>query len=266
MRVARLLPVCDSSTPEVDLKFGKTNREVEVNIPTKAALFRTIQDRLKQRSGFALATLNLDHLTKLPTDNAFLAAYRAHDLVVADGRPVIWLSQLAGQPVELMPGSDMIVPLCAICAEENRPIALIGSSDAALNGAAKALKARVPGLEVAYIHAPPYGFDPQGAQADDILHDLATSGSALCFIALGAPKQEIFAAHGRKFAPNVGFASIGAGLDFLSGHQVRAPKIMRILALEWLWRAAQSPRRMVPRYAKCFVILPGLALRAIRQR
>ena len=48
--------------------------------------------------------------------------------------------------------------------------------------------------------------------------------------------------HGaREKAPAVGFASIGAGLDFLSGHQVRAPRVLRMLALEWLWRALQGP-------------------------
>ena len=41
---------------------------------------------------------------------------------------------------------------------------------------------------------------------------------------------------------------------------------MRIFALEWLWRAMQSPGRMVPRYAKCFAILPGLTVQALRQR
>jgi N-acetylglucosaminyldiphosphoundecaprenol N-acetyl-beta-D-mannosaminyltransferase len=248
------------------LKFGKTDREVEVNIKTKAALFLTIRDHLQNGTGFALATLNLDHLTKLPVDDAFLAAYRAHDMVVADGRPIIWMSQLAGVSLELMPGSDMIIPLCEICAEMDAPIALIGSSDDALGGAADALKAQAPGLQVTFINAPPYGFDPEGAEADAILGDLARSSAAVCFIALGAPKQELFAARGRKIAPDVGFASIGAGLDFLSGHQVRAPKIMRMFALELLWRAAQSPRRMVPRYAKCFAILPGLALQALKQR
>ena len=96
--------------------------------------------------------------------------------------------------------------------------------------------------------------------------DLAESGAGLCFLALGAPKQEILAARGRRIAPKVGFASIGAGLDFLAGHQTRAPRIVRMLALEWLWRALQSPRRMVPRYAKCFAILPGLTVQALRQR
>ena len=248
------------------LKFGSTPHQVEVNTATREALFRAVKDRINKSAGFALATLNLDHLTKLPVDPAFLAAYRAHDLVVADGRPVIWLAGMAGKQLELMPGSDMIIPLCEICAEMAVPIALVGSSDAALEGAAAALCARVPGLVVSYTHAPAYGFDPEGAEADAIFERLTDSKAALCFIALGAPKQEIFAARGRKMAPTLGFASIGAGLDFLSGHQVRAPKIMRTLALEWLWRALQSPMRMVPRYAKCFAILPGLMVQALRQR
>lgn len=248
------------------MKYGPISSAVEVNVPTRDALFRTIKDRLRDGDGFALATLNLDHLTKLPHDQAFLDAYRAHELVVADGRPVVWLSRLAGAPVELMPGSDLVIPLCETAAELNTPVAFVGSSDEALAGARDALTARVPGLKVSYIHAPPYGFDPTGAAADQILADLSQSGARLCFIALGAPKQEIFAARGRTQAPMVGFASIGAGLDFLSGHQVRAPRIMRLLAMEWLWRALQSPRRMVPRYAKCFAILPALMMQALRQR
>lgn len=248
------------------MKFGKGSSSIEVNIATQAGLFHEVTQRLTHGEGFALATLNLDHLSKLPVEQDFAKAYAAHDLVVADGRPIVWLSHLARDPVELMPGSDMIVPLCELAARSGVPIALIGSSDQALSGAADALRAKVNGLQVAFTHAPPYGFDPTGEVADAIIEDLAASGAGLCFIALGAPKQEIFAARGRVQAPNVGFASIGAGLDFLSGHQVRAPRLMRMLALEWMWRAAQSPKRMVPRYAKCFAILPGLIVEALLRR
>jgi exopolysaccharide biosynthesis WecB/TagA/CpsF family protein len=248
------------------VKFGTIDRQIEVNVATRAALFRALREKLSTGSGFGLATLNLDHLTQLPPNQSFFDAYQAHDLIVADGRPVVWLSQLAQNPVELMPGSDLILPICALCAELDVSIALVGSSEDALNGAATALIARTPGLKVSYIHAPAYGFDPSGTAADQIFTDLAASQAGLCFIALGAPKQELFAARGRAKAPGIGFASIGAGLDFLSGHQVRAPKAMRMFALEWLWRALQSPRRMVPRYAKCFAILPGLTWRAWRQR
>ena len=248
------------------MNFGTAPSQIKVNVATRAGLFRAVAEKLRAHCGFALATLNLDHLTKLSDDPAFLAAYRAHDLVVADGRPIVWLSQLARQPLELMPGSDMILPLCRLAAGADVSVALVGSNDDALAGAARALMARTPGLKVAYVHAPAYGFDPKGAVADAVLLDVAASGAGLCFVALGAPKQEIFAARGRELAPAVGFASIGAGLDFLSGHQVRAPRMMRKLALEWLWRALQAPRRMVPRYFKCIAILPGLCRQALRQR
>ncbi len=235
-------------------------------MPTREALFRSVRERFTAGKGFALATLNLDHLSRFSSDPDFLAAYRAHDLVVADGRPVVWLAALAGAQLELMPGSDMILPLCALCAELDVSVALVGSSDAALEGAAAVLREQVAGLKISFTHSPPYGFDPDSADADAIFEDLAQSGAGLCFIALSAPKQEIFAIRGRMKVPDVGFASIGAGLDFLSGHQVRAPRVMRMLALEWLWRAALSPSRMVPRYAKCFAVLPGLCVQAWRHR
>lgn len=248
------------------MKFGKGSAAVEVNMPTRDALFQAVAARFKDGRGFALATLNLDHLTKLPTEPAFAAAYRAQDLVVADGRPVVWLSHLAGKPLKLLPGSDLVIPLCELAAKMQMPVALVGSSEAALAGAKSALEARISGLDIVLTHAPAYGFNPTGDDAAEICKMLTASGARLCFIALGAPKQEVFAAFARDKAPTVGFASVGAGLDFLSGHQVRAPKIMRALALEWLWRALQSPMRMIPRYAKCFAIMPKLTLEAWRQR
>ena len=248
------------------MKYGTGTAAVEVNVATRAALFQALRARFATGQGFALATLNLDHLTKLPRDAGFAAAYRAQDFIVADGRPVVWLSQLANQPVELMPGSDLILPLCELAAAHSLPVAFFGSDEGALQGAAAALRTRLPGLEICHIAAPPMGFDPESAEADTALREIAQSGARLCFLALGAPKQEILAARGRDIAPGVGFASIGAGLDFLAGRQRRAPKWMRMLALEWLWRAMQSPQRMVPRYARCFAILPRLTLAAWRAR
>lgn len=248
------------------MRFGRGDATVVVNLPTRAALFRALRDRFAAGEGFALATLNLDHLTKLPRDPEFAAAYAAQDLVVADGRPVVWLSRLANEPVELMPGSDLILPMSELAAELSLPIALFGSSEDALAAAGEALKDRIPGLKICHQAAPPMGFGPDGPQAEAALRAIADSGARMCFLALGAPKQERLAARGRLVAPGVGFASIGAGLDFLAGRQRRAPRVMRMLALEWLWRALQSPVRMVPRYARCFAILPGLTLNALRQR
>lgn len=239
--------------------------DVTINVPTRAALMQAVRARFEAKDGFALATINLDHVTKLERDDAFRAAYAAQDFVVADGNPIVWVSRLAGKPVDLMPGSELVLPLAKLAAEMGVPLALVGSSDDALVGAAKALSQAAPGLQIAYSHAPAYGFDPVGEAARVILSDINASGAGLVFLALGAPKQERFAALGRELAPNAGFASIGAGLDFLSGHQIRAPLWVRRIAMEWLWRMLSSPRRMVGRYALCAWEIPGLALRSRQQ-
>jgi len=135
-----------------------------------------------------------------------------------------------------------------------------------LAAAAAALRARVPGLEIAAEFAPSQNFDPHGAEADALLAELGRSGAGLTLLALGAPRQETFAARGRQVLPGMGFVSIGAGLDFLAGSQTRAPRWVRRLALEWLWRVLRSPRRLAGRYLKCALILPRLAVMALRQR
>ena len=248
------------------MEFRIGLQSVVINIADRASLLDRVAAHLATRRGFALATLNLDHLVKLQHSAPFRAAYAAQDMVVADGRPVVWLSRLARRPVDVLPGSDLVLPLAGLAARAGAPVALVGSTDAALRAAADAMVRAVPGLEVALCHAPPMGFDPQGPEAARLLADLQARRIALCFLALGAPKQEILAARGRGLAPDVGFASVGAGLDFLAGTQVRAPVWMRALSLEWLWRTLQSPRRMIPRYAACAALLPSLTAGALRLR
>ena len=102
-------------------------------------------------------------------------------------------------------------------------------------------------------------------EIDEILAELAASGARLCFLALGAPKQEILAARGHGLLPQVGFVSIGAGLDFIAGAQVRAPVWVRRIAMEWAWRMLGNPRRLAKRYAQCALVLPGLMAQAKRE-
>jgi len=248
------------------VQFRFSGQTISINMPTRDALLAELRRRFRAGEGFALATVNLDHLAKMRVSPDFVAIYAAQDLVVADGWPIVALSKLAGRPVELMPGSDLILPICRLAAEEAMPVALVGSTEVALADAKLSLQGQVPGLNIALSIAPSGVFDPMGEEAAEILKRLDREGIRLCFLALGAPKQESLAARGRGLAPAVGFASIGAGLDFLGGHQVRAPRWMRRVGLEWLWRMLSSPARMVPRYARCFAVLPGQSLKALRLR
>lgn len=248
------------------MNFNFGDDTITVNVPTWAVLEARVRERFARKSGFALATINLDHIVKLYGSESFRSVYLAQDFVVADGNPIVWLSRLAGKPVSLIPGSEAILPLAQIAAGQGVKVALFGSSAPVLAASAEYLEREVRDLYVVCQIAPPMGFDPSGPQAEEMLRQIAASGARLCFIALGAPKQESFAATGRRVTPDVGFASIGAGLDFFAGTQKRAPLWARRIAMEWFWRMADDPRRLVGRYLKCGLVLPGLTLKAVLAR
>jgi len=239
---------------------------VTVTVPSRAALLDDLQDHLSTGTGFSVATLNLDHVVKLRRDPVFRQAYGAQTHITADGRPIVWLSRYAGQPVDLVTGSDLVEPMLALCAKMSAPVAFLGSSDAVLQRAAQILQARYPGLRIVAKIAPPMGFDPTSDAAEALLSEMAEAGAQVCLLALGAPKQEILAARGGKLYPHTGFLSVGASLDFIAGTQVRAPRWVRAIGAEWAWRLAQNPRRLAARYGACFAILPGLLLRALQAR
>lgn len=239
---------------------------VRITTPTRAALLAELGACLQDGRGFSLATLNLDHAVKLRDDPAFRTAYLAQTHVVADGNPIVWLCRLARYRVELIPGSEMVEPLTALAAQHGRTVALFGSTQDSLDLAAQRLETRHPGLKVVAKIAPPMGFDPMGEEAAQLLAGLHDSGAGLCFLALGAPKQEILAARAVDLVPGCGFASIGAGVDFIAGHQARAPVWVQKIAMEWFWRMMSNPKRLAARYAACFAILPRLAVTALKAR
>ncbi|SIO59825.1 polymer biosynthesis protein, WecB/TagA/CpsF family [Rhodovulum sp. ES.010] len=243
-----------------------TDATIRVNVASPEALLADLGARIAAGRGFSVATLNLDHVVKLRRLPRFRAAYAAHSHVTADGNPIVWILRLAGDRVRLTPGSELVGPVAALAARAGVPVGLFGATGESLRGAAAALEARHPGLRVAARIAPPMGFDPEEAEADRLIAELAASGARVVFLALGAPKQEILAARIARAHPGMGILSIGAGLDFLSGAQNRAPAPVRALALEWVWRLAQDPGRLWRRYRDCFAILPGLTVAALRLR
>ncbi|MEM7522748.1 MAG: WecB/TagA/CpsF family glycosyltransferase [Pseudomonadota bacterium] len=253
-----------------DMTFPASGPErsdrIAVNVSSRDDLLKQIDQQVEMGQGFSVATVNLDHLTKLRVAPDFRSAYQRQTYIVADGRPIVWFSRLAGRRVALVPGSELIDPVCALAARKGARVALLGATEETLEAAAADLEARHPGLEVVAMIAPPYGFDPTGAAADDALRTVEASGAQICFLALGAPKQEILAARAMEMGVACGFLSIGAGLDFIAGSQVRAPRWMRAVAMEWLWRLLNNPRRLTGRYLACAALMPALAADAVRLR
>jgi exopolysaccharide biosynthesis WecB/TagA/CpsF family protein len=231
-----------------------------IHVADMSGLVSTTIARLKRGQGFTLYTFNMDHLVKRRVDPLFRSAYSRATYVTADGAPVVWLARRAGAKVERTTGADLLRPMCAAAAETGLPVAFFGSNQASLATAAGQLTRDYPRLNISYFESPPQGFDPFSEAAEAAMARIAHSGARLCFVALGAPKQELFSDRMRVDYPSVGFFGIGAALDFVSGQQTRAPQFMRSRGLEWAWRLATNPLRLAPRYFACARALADVAI------
>jgi len=200
---------------------------------------------------FMVCTLNLDHLVKLRRDVEFQKAYSRAKFVTADGFPIVTLASISGSSIELTAGSNSVEPICKMAAHRNLPIYLVGSTLAVLRKSASTLVANYPGLDIRGVFSPPPGFDPTSLLADEIIKIISLSGAKICFVALGAPRQEIFSARAVERTSGICLFPIGASLDFIAGSQTRAPKVLQKLKLEWAWRLMLNPIRHFGRYSRC---------------
>lgn len=207
-------------------------------------------------------TLNLDHVVKMRKDAIFRETYRRAGLITADGFPIVLACYLQGKRISRVAGSDLIDPICAAVARAGKSVYFFGSSSQVLECASRLLQERYPGLKIAGALAPPQGFNPTSEDARRCVEAIGNSGADLCFVALGAPKQELFSDYAKSILPHMSFVCIGGGLDFIAGAQVRAPHWMQRWGMEWLWRAARDPQRLLYRYSLCVAALPGFLARA----
>jgi exopolysaccharide biosynthesis WecB/TagA/CpsF family protein len=228
---------------------------------TLSEIVRTV----KEGQGFSVFTLNLDHCAKLRADPRFRAAYRHARFVTADGFPIVLLGRFSGASVQRTTGADLVEPLCGEAAREGLPIFLMGPNQRVIQQARAHLTRRYDGLRVAGSYAPGPNFDSESIDADLAIEEIRQSGARICFLAVGAPRQEIFAARCLGHLPGVALVCVGATLDFIAGTQARAPQFFRNNGLEWLWRLSSNPRRLGMRYLRCAAAVPRLVLDAIPQ-
>ncbi len=95
----------------------------------------------------------------------------------------------------------------------------------------------------------------------EVCEEIVASGCDVLFVALGAPRQEIWMrAHRERLG--VFMVGVGAAFEYNAGLIRRAPHWMQRLGLEWLSRFVQQPRRVGRRFAST---LPLFAWRLARQ-
>jgi N-acetylglucosaminyldiphosphoundecaprenol N-acetyl-beta-D-mannosaminyltransferase len=206
-----------------------------------------------------VVTVNVDFVVNAIGDADVNRILQQADLALADGMPLVWAASRIGMPIpQRVTGADLVPALAARSASTGLRIHLYGSADGIAERACALLIERNPGAQITADSGPMIR-DPRHP-ARTIVEQIAGVGADVVCVAFGNPKQEHFIHAVRDHGAAPVMIGVGGTLDMLVGGRKRAPEWIQRVGMEWVFRAAQEPRRLGKRYAKdIFVFGPRLA-------
>jgi exopolysaccharide biosynthesis WecB/TagA/CpsF family protein len=202
--------------------------------------------------------VNAHSLNVSVRDRGLRQALDGADVVYADGVGMALAARMQGERLgHNVNGTDLFPHLCDEAAARGVPIALLGAAPGVAEACARRLRRAHPGLEIAYLH---HGFLGPGDSAR-VIEQVNRSGAGILLVAMGVPRQECWiTAHAPELTVPV-VLGVGGLFDFISGRVPRAPRAVRRLRLEWLFRLMMEPRRLFGRYV---LGNPAFLARALR--
>lgn len=220
-----------------------------INNVTMPETIAAIEQMIEADKKSYVVAINVDVVMKIEEDSYLKKVVDNADMVLVDGKPLVWISKLHGKPLKAkISGSDLVPLLCEVSAEKGYKIFIIGGKDGIAEQAKEKLENRLPKIKIVGTYAPPFGFEKNESELEKINQMISEAHPDLLIACFGCPKQEKWIYENiEKYNAKVSVCA-GATVDFLAGNVKRAPRWMSDHGLEWFYRFTQEPKRMFKRY------------------
>lgn len=207
--------------------------------------------------------VNVAKVVQAERDPELKAIINSCDLVNADGQPIVWAARLLGKRLpQRVTGIDLMTRLFARAEGAGYSVYLLGARKQVVERVVRRLERQHPRLTIAGWRD---GYWPPEDE-EAVVDAIAVSHPTILFLAIPSPAKERFLA---RWKDRVGAAftmGVGGSFDVYSGTVRRAPVWLQRAGLEWLFRTAQEPRRMLRRYVNDGFRFVVLLLRAVSGR
>ena len=195
-------------------------------------------------------------------DTVLSSILNSAEFSLPDGVGLIWASRwqamwnsFAG-PAGSFPitsrvsGVDIMEKLVELASKRGWKVFLLGGKDDVAEAATKKLISKYPKLRVQFAPGPIMNLDGVPVNEAEVKKEQWVIARInefmphLLFVGLGFPKQEKWSARNKEKLKANGIMVVGGSFDFISGRVPRAPKFMREVGLEWLFRLVIQPWRI----------------------
>ena len=222
-----------------------------ISINITLGTYKSFVDKIVMLSKSKVSTYvcvaNVHMLVECAKDKAYGILVNNADIITPDGMPLSKSLKLVyGIEQDRVAGMDLLPDLLLESENQNLSVFFYGGDDALIEKTKIYISNNYPRLQVSGYYSPP--FRPLTDEEElDIISLINKAAPNLLFVALGCPKQEKWMAS-MKNRLNTCMIGVGGALSVLIGLQKRAPEWMQKSSLEWIYRLAQEPNRLLKRY------------------
>jgi N-acetylglucosaminyldiphosphoundecaprenol N-acetyl-beta-D-mannosaminyltransferase len=218
--------------------------------------YRELYDRILQTShrnelkkGYVTVN-NVHTMMEGFWDDSYREIINNSFLSIPDGKPLEVVGRLRGnKDISRLFGPTVMEKFIDWGRQDGIKHFFFGSSEESLQKLKLAIEQKYPGVMICGMVSPP--FKPMSEWDNERFTQAINDAKPdFIWIGLGAPKQERWMYNHYNNIHSAIMFGIGAGFAYLAGDTKHAPRWMKNLALEWLYRLAQEPKRLWKRYLK----------------
>lgn len=208
---------------------------------------RTIQGWVAARQRVYVTVTGVHGVMEAQANPAFRCILADAAMVTPDGMPLVYLGRLRGFPVRRVYGPDLMLNVMAASTDGSIRHYFYGGAPGVAELLEKRLADRFPGVTFVGRYTPPFRPLTEDEE-DEVVARINASGADIVWVGLSTPRQEVWMARMRERLRAPVLIGVGAAFDFHAGLKPQAPRLMQVLALEWLFRLCTEPRRLWRRY------------------
>ncbi len=208
---------------------------VPVSITSYDEIINVITRKIHDNEKFSVVSINLNKIILANEDRKIMKIIKSFDCFIPDGISVV---RSCDEINDRITGIDLFNKICENNDKIDAKIFLYGASEEVVLAAKMNLLKKYDGIKIV-------GYENGYVNNnDDLIRKINLSGANIVFIAMGSPRQEKWIYDNRKVIKANILIGVGGTFDIVSGKLKRAPKLIRKMGIEWLYRMIREPKRL----------------------
>lgn len=220
---------------------------VDISVVNFDSAQKNLFDNFELARGRYICAANVHTTVTAREDKKYRKVQNSSFMTLPDGKPLSVVGKKRGKnSMERVTGPDFLEEVLKRTENTEMKHYFYGTTQENLDSFISVVKKTYPNLKIVGVE--PSVFRPLSEQEEDeLLERINRSEADFVWVALGAPRQEIFCnkLSGRS---NAVWIAVGGALNVISGVIPRAPQWMQDHGLEWFYRFMKEPKRLFKRY------------------